>query len=497
MATLSSRLQEVIARAPEAVALVDGGQVWSYGALGEAISGLADKLRTAGVCSGHQVALLLPNGAEFVVALFAIAHLGGIALPLNPSLQEPEIASILRDAEVSLLITSDELRDHAGCALRSAGGLREKVIMLLRRVDMRGGGWPPGPTQPGLPVVSLYSSGSTGRPARIERTHFNFLYEADRLSATLALGPGDRVLGVSPFSHVNGLVRSLIASVLSGATLVPISRFERRAVCRAIQEQAITVFIGVPFMFAMLADARWPEPVDFSSLRLCLSTSAPLRPDVSRRFHQRYGIYVRQLYGTTETGTIALNMSSHIERSLDSVGTPLPGVEIKIVSPEGTPLAAEETGEIWIRSPAAARAYAGSVEKTRHAFVEGWFMSGDIGRMDSEGRIYLLGRKSLFINRAGYKVNPYEVEDVLAQHPMVQEAAVVGVGAEHGDQKVKAIVVLKSPCHERDLIEFCRGKIADFKIPSIVEFRSELPKSQTGKILRTAIQASDPVFPPV
>jgi long-chain acyl-CoA synthetase len=305
--------------------------------------------------------------------------------------------------------------------------------------------------------------------------------------ATLRFTPTDRVLGVAPFSHVNGLMRSMVGSVFAGATLVPLSQFDRREVGQVIEEQGITVFIGVPFMFAMLAETRWPRPVDFSSLRVCISSSAPLRRETSERFYEKYGRYVRQLYGTTETGTIAVNVSQQAEEALDCVGTPIEGVEVEIFSGDRRVLVRGEVGEIGIRSPAATREYPGMSDQTEVAFWNGYFFPGDIGRKDTMGRVYLLGRKSLFINRGGYKVNPYEIEEVLERHPKVRDVAVVGVDTVYGDQKIKAVVVPSAGCTEDEIIEFCRRTIADFKVPSIVEFRAELPKSSAGKILRRAL----------
>ena len=477
-------------------AIIEHGRILSYQELVGAVQRLAGLLVEAGARSGTPIALMLPNGARFVISFFAVTHVGGIVLPLNPSLQEPEIASVVEEAKVSLVLTIPELRYRCAQALRSAGGLGEdSVIVLDEPGQLREGSdekilampWSTERALPHAPVLYLYSSGSTGRPKRIGRSHFNLLYETDRLIAALRLSPSDHVLGVTPFSHINGLMRSMIASVLSGATLFPVAQFERRAVARFIQEHSITVFIGVPFMFAMLTETRWPQPVDFSSLRLCISSSAPLRSDLSRRFRERYGVYVRQLYGTTETGTISVNLSLRLEDSLDSVGTPLDGIDVEIFSENGRVLAPGEIGEIGIRSPAAAQEYSGLPDQTKATFWNGYFFPRDIGRKDSEGQIYLIGRKSLFINRGGYKVNPYDIEDLIHQHPKVREAAVVAVDTEYGDQKIKAVIVPSEPCEEREIIEFCCGKVADFKIPSIVDFRTELPKSSTGKILRKAL----------
>lgn len=485
--TLFSRLRGVAVRRGTAPAIVDRDRVYAYRELLDAIEGLAAKLAPPPGEQPGRVALLCPNGADFVAAFFAILRSGGIVVPLNPALSGPEQAALLGDARVSRIVTTGALRDEAAAALRSACGLGAEAVVTVDQPRPPGGASPPAEISPHAPALYLYSSGSTGRPKRVERSHAGLLYETDRLVGLLGLGPEDRILGVTPFTHINGLARSMVAAMLAGATLVTLPRFERRAVGGVIQKHAISVFIGVPFMFGMLADTRWPDPVDFSSLRWCISASAPLRPETSRRFRERYGVDVRQIYGTTETGTVAVNLDPRVEESIESVGIPLEGVVVDVLAEDGRVLPPGATGEIGIRSPAAAREYPGLPEETRTAFVGDYFLPGDIGRKDARGRIYLVGRKSLFINRAGYKVNPHEVEGVLEGHPKVREAAVVGVTTEYGDQKVKAVLVVSEPCRGHEIVEFCRGKMADFKVPSIVEFRPELPKSAAGKILRASL----------
>jgi long-chain acyl-CoA synthetase len=493
METLSSRLCNTAATLPDHPAIVENGRVFSYNWVLTAVRTAAANLAERRVGRGSRVALVLPNGSGFVSSFFAVSHLGGVVVPLNPSLQETEIAALMRDAQVSAVVTAGNHRERCVSALRCAVGLGEEAVIDLdnagNSLDFAAqkatpNAWAADSAEPFDPVLYLYSSGSTGRPKRIVRNHFNLLYEVDCLKKRFSLAPSDRLLGVAPFSHTNGLLRSMMASMLSGATLIPLPQFERRAVARTIEDQRITIFIGVPFMFAMLAETRWPQPVDFSSLRFCISASAPLTRDTCLRFHERYGIYVRQLYGTTETGSISANLGPDPEDSIDSLGTPYDGITVEIFSPDRRPLPAGEAGEIGIKSLGATREYVGSPEETAAAFADGYFFPGDIGYKNAAGAIFLVGRKSLFINRGGYKVNPYEIENLIQTHPKVQEVAVVGVDTPYGDQKIKAVVVPTEPFEESDIIEFCRGSVADFKIPSLVEFRNELPKSSTGKLLR-------------
>lgn len=487
--TLSAALRAAAARQAGSPAVLDGTAVHTYAETIRAVDALASRLAAQGVGRGSRVAVLAPNGASFVVAFFAVAHLGGVVAPLNPALTEEELAAAMRELGVFRVLAAGAQRERGARALGAAGLGDESLVAIEGAASSA-----PSVSAPAEaatdddPVLCLFSSGSTGRPKPVERTHRKLLFETTRLARVLTLSGADRVLGVAPFSHVNGLTRSMVAALLSGATLVTVPRFERTAVARAIQERRITVFIGVPFMFAVLAETRWPRPVDFSSLRVCISSSAPLRRETALRFHERYGVPLRQLYGTTETGTIAVNLAPDITATGDSVGLPIEGVAVEIFSEDRCRLPAGAVGEIGICSPAAALEYAGAPAQTAAAFQAGYFFPGDIGFKDERGRIRLVGRKSLFISRGAHKVNPYELEELIEQHPKVREVVVVGVPGEHGEDKVKALVVAAAPCTPEEVIDFCRSRLADFKIPSIVEFRAELPKSASGKILRRDLQ---------
>jgi long-chain acyl-CoA synthetase len=204
-------------------------------------------------------------------------------------------------------------------------------------------------------------------------------------------------------------------------------------------------------------------------------------------FREKFGVYVRQLYGSTETGSISVNTHAEPESTLESVGRPLPGVIVHIVDDRGRRLPPGETGEIVLRSPFAITAYASREPDHQAAFRDGFFRTGDLGRTDPDGTLYLVGRKTFFINKGGFKIDPREVEEVLESCPMVEEAVVVGVPSPYGDERVKAVIVRRGECTEADVVSACRGRIADFKVPSIVEFRESLPKSSTGKVRRALL----------
>ena len=488
MKTLPEMFTTVAKQNASRTAIVDRERAVSYEVLNKRITSLAVKLYDMGVRQGDRVAILLPNGLDFVRSYFAIVTLGAIVVPLNDHYQENELLYFLEECGVSLLITS---RDFAELSHRvisvhqfpcklffvedGVEDLEEEVGLLGDfKIEV----------YPDSPVMYQFSSGSTGRPKRIARTHANLLFELDSFIQTLSITNEDQFLGVAPFSHVNGLMRSMMASIRAGATLYPLPKFERRTVAEAIEKYRISIFIAVPFMFSMLAQTTFSRRPDFSSLHLCVSASAPMPKKLNQEFYNNFGIYVRQLYGSTETGTISVNLSANIEESLESVGTPIRGVEVEVFTEQGKAANVGEIGEFAVKSPAAIMGYEGLGEVNKEVFRNGYFFTGDLGRSDKDGLLSLVGRKKFFINKAGYKINPHEIEELLESHPKVHEVVVIGVPTSYGDERVKAVIVPNASCTEKEIVEYCRGKIADFKIPSVLEFKDSLPKSPTGKILR-------------
>ena len=486
--TIPEMFEKIAKENADRTAIVDGERSISYKGLEKKIRYLSASLGMMGVRRGDRIALLLPNGLEFVISYFAVVSLGAIAVPLNDRYQQFELSYFLEACDVSWLITSRDFEEVYRKALPACKCPCQ--LFLIGDQEDAGQGERLSPVVPGAeinpeaPVMYQFSSGSTGRPKRIARNHTNLLFELNSFIPTLQITREDRFLGVAPFSHVNGLMRSMMGSIRAGATLYPLAKFERQAVLKAIEENKISIFIGVPFMFSLLAKSNFRQRPDFSSLRLCVSASAPMPKKLNLLFHESFGIYVRQLYGSTETGTISVNLSPGIERSLESVGTPISGVLVEVFDGDGKIANSDEMGEFAVRSPAAIKNYDGLEEVNKEAFRNGYFFTGDLGKRDTDGLLYLLGRKKFFINRGGNKIDPHEIEELLEGHPKVEEAAAVGVPTPLGDEKVKAVIVLNASCTEEEIIEYCRGKVADFKVPSLIEFRDSLPKSPTGKVLR-------------
>jgi long-chain acyl-CoA synthetase len=485
--TLSEMLLTVARQNSTRIAVVEGETTVTYAELEKQIRSFSEQLYQTGVRQGDRVAVFLPNGLDFITSYFAIVGLGAIVVPLNDQYQQTELLHFLSESRVSMVITTQPFASVCRQVLQSYESPCQLFFVENRDKTPKSGsgGDFTAAIDPDIPVMYQFSSGSTAHPKRIARTHRNLVFELNSLIRTLGLTHEDRFLGVTPFSHVNGLMRSMMASLRAGATLYPVPKFERQAVAEMIEKHRISVFIGVPFMFGVMAKTNYVGRPDFSSLRLCISASAPMPPKLNRQFHEKFGIHVRQLYGSTETGTISANLSTEIDRSLESVGKPIAGVEVEVYQENGQQAQVDEVGEIAVKSPAAIGGYEGSEEPARESFRNGFFFTGDLGRRDQDGLLYLVGRKKFLINKGGYKINPLEIEALLEAHPKVEEAVVVGLPTSFGDEKVKAVVVLSGPCTEKEIIEHCRGRVADFKIPSLIEFREALPKTATGKVQRS------------
>lgn len=486
MQTIPDMLIRVLHEHAHRTAVVDGETRLTYADLERAIASRATHLLDAGVVAGDRVGLLLPNGADFVISYFAIMLVGARVVPLNEQYRHDDLLHFLHACNTSAVVTAGPYRGLCGAVVGDYGRACAVLFVDERRLD------PGVPScaelmawvEPLAPAMFQFSSGSTGTPKRIARNHQNILFEMASLQRALDLTCEDRFLGVAPFSHVNGMMRSMMACMCAGGTLYPLAKFGRHAVASLVEKERLTVFIAVPFMFSILAEARFKPPPDFSSLRWCISASAPMPSPINQRFHDQFGQFVRQLYGSTETGTISVNLDPEVESSLDSVGTEIPGVQIAVIDDHRLFLGPDQMGEFAVKSPAAIQGYDGLDAINRASFHDGWFLTGDLGYRAADGCLYLKGRKKFFINKGGYKIDPREIEELFEEHAAVREAIAVGVPSSYGDEKVKVVVVAEGACTEWELVEHCRGRIADFKIPSLIEFRESLPRSPTGKVRR-------------
>jgi long-chain acyl-CoA synthetase len=480
---------------PDRTALVYREERISYAELVERIERVASGLAQRGVGPGDSVGLALRDDPWLVTCFHAIAALGARIVPVNPAFKQAELEFCFRAAGVRAVI-SDE-RTAGVCERIVAGFDRPAEVisaspahgqsLTLEALLGSGSAERLAPRQPDEIFVYQYSSGSTGRPKLVPRTHGQCAAEAD-LYAAIGLTAEDKILSAVPLFHTYGMGACLFGGAVSGATVVILEDphpflLKRHRALELIEAEGITVFPGVPFNFRLMAEA--PAGADLSSLRLCFSAGTALPRSSFEAFGERFGVLVRQLYGSTETGIISANMSEDPVATFESVGAPLGEAQVAIVDEEGESLPVGELGEVTVKSPAATNGYAEMDEPNRQAFRDGWYFTGDLGRLDDDGLLYLQGRTKLLIEIGGYKVDPIEVQDVVEEHPSISEAIVVGVpSAVEGEELVKAVAVATEDCEERELIAFCRQRLANFKVPGQVEFRDEIPKSPLGKVLR-------------
>jgi long-chain acyl-CoA synthetase len=489
--TMPGLLAATVERAADRTALVSGDRRLSWADVAADVERRAAGLAARDVGPGDAVALVLPNDVEFVTTFMAVLHLGAVAVPLNPAFTVTELGRHLAGTGAKGIVATAELvppiqqwADHtlAGRGLWVAGAAAIPAAA--------GTPAPPVAARPDGAALHGFSSGSTGTPKGIVRTQANLVHEADNFYDTVGIGEDDVILSVVALFHAHGLGNCVQAAVRSGAGMVLVDQFRRDAVLAAIADERVTMFPSVPFICHTLAETRRAERADTRSLRLCFTAGAPLARATYDLFTARFGLPLRQLYGCSEAGSVTINLDDDTDGLAGSVGRPIKGIDLAVVGEGDEPKAPGESGEITFASNAAATGYVGGEpDAERPAFAGGWFRTGDLGHVDRAGNLYVTGRSKLFIATSGYKVDPVEVEDVLRQHPAVADVVVLGSHGSLGEEVVKAVVVEGPDGGDnrqlrRELLALCREQLAVHKVPRIVEFRAEIPRSPLGKILR-------------
>lgn len=474
----------------------EGGaeEAFSYGELFAQSQRLAAGLAARGLHKGDRIAFFLGNRPEFVTAYLAAVRLGAVMVPINLAYRRRELSHLLADAEPRLLLTEraqrpilDELE---------AGELRSVEEVILAE-DLRG--WrgepaafvPPRVEEDDLALL-LYTSGTTGRSKGAMITHGNVLATVTGLLAAWAWEPEDVLLLSLPLFHTHGLVVGLHCALAAGATVLLRRRFEAAATAEELLAGGPTLFFGVPTMYVRLVEElrrrrQAEERVELGRMRLFCSGSAPLSPETFAGFRELTGHDILERYGMTETG---MNLSNSYAgpRLPGTVGTPLPGVSLRIVDREGRDVPAGREGELLVRGSNVFSGYWRAPEKTAESFLHDelgrrWFRTGDLARRDPEtGDITLLGRSSELILSGGFNVYPREVEEVLASFPGVREAAVAGRPHPEWGEVPVAFLVVESPVDEAELIAYCKSQMAGFKVPREIRFLEALPRNALGKV---------------
>jgi long-chain acyl-CoA synthetase len=429
---------------------------------------------------GERIGILLPNCASYPAALLGALWAGKTAVPLNPLLKPAEIDFLLQDAAIQTVIVSEPTR--ALVADLAAGSLNLTELFQGSMAPES-----PAATDVNAPAVMLYTSGTSGKPKGVPLTHNNMLGNARSLIASAQLESADRFVGVLPMFHAFALTGTLVIPLLLGAEVTYL-RFTPERAANVITERRVTVFIGVPGMFGLLARGKGPEE-GLRNLKFPVSGGEALPPRIREGFRQRFGRPIYEGYGLTETSpVIAVNLPGRHRPG--SVGKPVEQVRVRIASEQGAALPAGQEGEIQVTGPNVMKGYYRRPDENATAFTaDGWFRTGDLGRLDEEGYLSISGRIKEIIIRAGEKIMPREVEEVLTQHPGVQEAAVIGEPDGDRGEAVVAYLVPAGPQPPAadELREFCRPRLAEFKIPRRFTVASDLPRGPTGKILKRAL----------
>jgi len=340
------------------------------------------------------------------------------------------------------------------------------------------------------PALILYTSGSTGQPKGAVLSHAALEFSTRSWAGpVMALTTEDRVLAVLPFSHSYGLNGALFAPLLAGATVVLLERFSPEDVLGTIARHRVTVFPGVATMFRRLLDSPALASADLSSLRVALSGAAPCPWELAEEWRRRTGVRILRGYGMTELFRPISYLASAATDLPDAIGRPVPGVEVLVVDEAGTPLPAGQVGELWIKSPAAMDGYLDAPAETRAVLEDGWFKTGDLVSTSPDGFVSVVGRKRELILRGGYSVFPAEVETALLSHPAVAEAAAVGVAHAELGEEVVAVATLRpgASASQDELIAYCKERLAAYKYPRRIVIVDQLPKSPTGKVLKSRL----------
>lgn len=499
---LEKLLLKTVQENPEKVAIIYDKLKISYKVLYEQILKTSEIFNSQGISQGDCIAIFLPNCPEFVISFYGIAKCHGIALPLNHLFKTEELSYYITDSKAKAIITNHKYADKLRQIISKINPNIKLILVeevkqfksdesqvYLQQSDPFSGD-----------VIYQYSSGSTGQPKRVCRSQYNLYHEIINFAQTANINSEDSILTIVPLYHAHGLGNCMLAALGNGGTLIilePVLQkgnpvevpfiFRRPRVLEIIEQEKVTILPAVPYLFNTLAETPPETPIDLSSLRLCFSAGNFLSEEIFTKFLYRWQLPIRQLYGCTEAGSVAINLDKKPEETYNSVGKPMQNIEISILNEQGKPVPNGEIGEIVIKSKALTKGYDKMPELNQEAFQNGKFFTGDLGKKDDNDRLYLTGRKKLLIDTGGYKVDPKEIEDVLMSHPQIKETVVVGIKHKEAGEKIKAVIVADGECNASDIRLFCQEKLADYKIPKIIEFRQEIPKSPLGKILRKAL----------
>lgn len=507
------------------------GRELTYAELASQVNSMASALAELGVKKGDRVAIHLPNSTQFPIAFFAAHALGAIVVPCNPLYVAREMEYQLKDSGAETIITLtrfyemikgiqpntnlnniivSNIKDYFPgflsflytVAKEKKEGDRVKVapedLSFTGLINKHSGKKPPAvDVGPHDRAVFLYTGGTTGVSKGAVLQHRNLVANCFQVKSwcTDYRDGQEVVLGVLPFFHSYGLSTILNLGLLNGAKLVLLPRFVLEDVLKTIDKQKPTLFPGVPTIYVAINNSANVHKYDLQSIRICISGAAPLPVEVQQQFEKNTGGRLVEGYGLSETSPVTHANPVYGKRKPGSIGLPMPDTEFKIVDVETgeKELPIGEVGEICLRGPQVMEGYLNMPDENANSLRDGWFYTGDIGKADDEGYAYIVDRKKDMVIAGGFNIYPRDVEEVLYTHPKIMEAAVAGINDPYRGETLKAYIVLKEgdSMTEEEVTEYCKANLAAYKVPKLVEFRDELPKTMIGKILRRTLREEE------
>lgn len=507
--TMVEFLAETTAKIPGHIALKFFHKEITYQELHVLSTLFASSLQQSGVKKSDRVAIMLPNCPQFVISYFGILKAGAIVTQVNPMLIERELLYLLNDSGAETIVVYEPLYPRIK-AIAAQTNLKTIIVASFAPEQLKleedtsfeafvqqgSGNLTPVDIDAAEDIAVLqYTGGTTGLSKGAMLTHRNITVNAlqsqEFFKNEVTFGE-ESCLTVIPLFHVFGMTAAMNLSILNGSKNILLPRFDLQEVLETIKNEQPTTFPGVPTMYIAIANHPEAEKYGIDSIHICNSGSAPMPLEAMREFERKTGAKILEGYGLSEASPTTHCNPPFAERKPGSIGIGFPSTEYKVVdlATGETEVAAGEAGELIIRGPQVMKGYWNMPEETAHTLRDGWLFTGDIVKMDEEGYIYIIDRKKDLIISSGYNVYPRDIEEVLYEHPAVLEAVAIGVADPYRGESVKAIIVKKSgqEATEEEIIEWAREKMAAYRVPRVIEFRTELPKTNVGKILRRALR---------
>lgn len=474
MKTMPQKLIEVVNRStqkyPDKIALITPSENLTYSDLQEKIDALSSSFYYFGLKPKDRVALILSNCVEFIVSFFAISKLGGVVVPINPAYKE-EMSYIFQDAGVSFIIASSKMQDKISKFSSSLSTLKKVIVVEEKNEAL----------EEYSPVenynvnkddcaVIIYTNAYRGYPLGAMLTHYNLIFDAEQSKKIIEGTSEDRFISALPFFHAFGLTVNVILSFLVGGSTIIIDRFLPQRTLEIIEKEKPTIFVGVPAMFGMMSFA--PGDYDISSVRLWLSGGAKLTEEVREKFEERFKVEIREGYGITEASPVSAINRPQMKNKINSIGVSFPEVDIKIVDEEGRELPRHNIGEVIIRGDNVMKGYYQKEKETEKFLKDGWLYTGDLGYIDEDDYIFLVGVKKEMLNCGGFNIYKEELKRVILSYPKIEEVKVGYIEDVLYGQFPKVDVKLKAgeTATPSEITNFCKEKLASYKVPKEVIF---------------------------